>query len=93
MNQILSIKNDVVLQAITVCKFYHQEPFISKTPYPHVCSFPLLQSFFLIGEGNPNMVTLIHSFIILRSTRFSTNRHKSGPETRFRQPCYPIYHF
>ena len=30
--------------------------------------------------------------IILRSIQSSTNRHKSGPVTKFHQPYYPICH-
>ena len=36
--------------------------------------------------------TRVDIMIILRSTQSSTNRHKSGPGTRFQQPYYPIYH-
>ena len=36
--------------------------------------------------------TRVDIMIILRSTQPSTNRHKSGPGTRFQQPYYPIYH-
>ena len=36
--------------------------------------------------------TRVDIMIILRSTQSSTNRHKSGPGTRFHQPYYPIYH-
>ena len=31
--------------------------------------------------------------IALRSTLSSTNRHESGPETRFQQPYYPNISF
>ena len=42
--------------------------------------------------SNLSDMRVIHSLIILRSTQSSTNRHKSGPGTRFHQPYYPIYH-
>ena len=47
---------------------------------------------FQTGKSNPSTVILIHSLIILRSTLSSTNRHKSGPGTRFHRPYYPIHH-
>ena len=47
---------------------------------------------FLMRKGTKMALNKGGIMIILRSTQSSTNRHKSGPGTRFHQPYYPIYH-